>query len=76
MAKPTEEAEYYFYQAQGIFSQAMLREIGATALSSEFAGHVNAMQGLANLSVGLRATYLLLEEVKSLLQRQGGLPRP
>jgi hypothetical protein len=76
MSKPTEEAEYYFYQAQGIFSQAMLRETGATALSSEFAGHVNAMQGLAHLSVGLRATYLLLEEVRNLLQRQGGLPRP
>ncbi len=70
MTRPTEDAEHYFYQAQGIFSQAMLREAGASAMSSEFAGHVNAMQGLAHLSVGLRATYMLLEEVKSLLQRQ------
>ena len=70
MPRPTEDAAYYFFQAQGIFSQAMLRETGASAMSSEFAGHVNAMQGLVHLSVGLRATYMLLEEVKGLLQRQ------
>ncbi len=74
MPRPTEDATYYFFQAQGIFTQAMLREAGASAMSSEFAGHVNAMQGLVHLSVGLRATYMLLEEVKSLLERQGGRP--
>lgn len=76
LGKPTEDAERYFLQAQGVFSQAMLRESGLTAASSEFAGHVNAMQGLIHLSVGVRATYLLLEEVRNLLQRPGGFARP
>lgn len=75
LGRPTEDAERYFYQAQGVFSPAMLREAGDTAAASEFAGHVNAMQGLVHLSVGVRATYLLLEEVRNLLQRQGGSPR-
>lgn len=70
MGKPTEDAERFFNQAQGVFVRGMLDEKGATAMSSEFAGQINAMQGLVHLSVGLRATYLLLEEVKGLLSRQ------
>jgi hypothetical protein len=70
MGKPTEDAERFFDQAQGVLVRGMLDEKGATALSAEFAGQINAMQGLVHLSVRLRATCLLLEEVKSPLFRQ------
>lgn len=75
MSKPTEDAERFFRKAMGIFVQGQLGEKGVTSASTEFTGHVQAMQGLIHLSVGLRATYLLLEEVRNLLQRQGGSPR-
>lgn len=68
--KPTEEAEHYFFQAQGAFTRGMLSDRNDSITSGQLAGLVNAMQGLVSLSVGVRATYLLLEEVKALLQRQ------
>lgn len=75
MGRPTEDAEFHFKRAQGIFVRAMLDEKSATPAMSEFAGHINAMDGLVHLSVGLRAVYLLLEEVRNLLQRQAALAR-
>jgi hypothetical protein len=39
-------------------------------LGDQYAGLSNIAQGLANLAVGVRTTYMLLEEVKTLLRRQ------
>jgi hypothetical protein len=67
--KPTEVAEAKFYQAQGAFTRGMLGEHDLVT-GDLFAGLSNAMEGLVHLSTGVRATYMLLDEVKGLLQRQ------
>ena len=63
MARPTEDAERYFYQAQGAFTRGILNAQNDLTATDTFAGLSNMAQGLANLAVGLRATYILLEEV-------------
>jgi hypothetical protein len=73
MVTPTESAESLFKVANENFfsAQAHLRGskeregLGAIAL-----GLQQTAGGLRNLSVGVRATYILLEEVKRLLQQQ------
>jgi hypothetical protein len=73
MARPTELAESYFRQAQGSFTRGVLKGSAQSGDSVELqlaAGLVNAMEGLVHLSTGLRATYILLEEVKGLLQHR------
>ena len=69
MAGPTNEAERYFSQAQGVFTRGLLATKDSD-IRDEFAGLSNMAQGLANLAVGVRATHMLLDEVKTLLQRQ------
>jgi hypothetical protein len=68
---PTRLAESYFYQAQGAFTRGQLGATNDLTAGDNFAGLNNIAQGLANLAVGVRATYILLEEVKRLLERQG-----
>ena len=74
MAKPTELAESYFRQAQGSFTRGVLKGSEQSKDSVDLqvaAGLVNAMEGLVHLSTGVRATYILLEEVKGLRRHQG-----
>ena len=68
--RPTEEAEHYFFQAQGAFTRGLTADAIDSSAVAELAGLTNAMQGLVSLSKGVRATYMLLEEVKGLLHRQ------
>lgn len=68
--RPTELAESYFRQAQGSFTRGMLSEKNDSTTTSELAGLVNITEGLVHLSTGLRATYILLDEVKRLLEQQ------
>jgi hypothetical protein len=68
--RPTQEAEYAFNRAAGFF-------IGPTesATTGQMAYMLKEMaSGLAHLSRGLRATYILLEDVKQRLDQQGQLP--
>jgi hypothetical protein len=70
MAKPTENAEEYFDRAGGFFAHyAMAAQTGSDmALLSH--GLANISRGLQQLSIGLRATYNEVEEVKRLLRVQ------
>jgi hypothetical protein len=68
--RPTELAESYFRQAQGSLTRGMLSDKNDSTTTAELAGLVNLMEGLVHLSTGLRATYILLEEVKRLLEQQ------
>jgi hypothetical protein len=69
MAGPTNEAERFFTQAQNSFTRGLLASKDLD-VKDQLAGLSNIAQGLGNLAVGVRATYMLLEEVKALLQRQ------
>jgi hypothetical protein len=63
MARPTEEAERYFIQAQNATTRGILNAKNDPTAVDTFAALSNLAQGLANLAVGVRATYMLLEEV-------------
>jgi hypothetical protein len=67
---PTELAESYFRQAQGSLTRGMLSEKNDSITTAELAGLVNLAEGLVHLSTGVRATYILLEDVKRLLEQQ------
>jgi hypothetical protein len=67
MSRPTELAESYFRQAQGSLTRGMLSDKIDSTTTSELAGLVNIAEGLVHLSTGVRATYILLEEVQRLL---------
>ena len=67
MARPTDEAERYFYSAQGAFTRGILNTKNDLTATDTFAGLSNLAQGLAHLAVGLRATYMLLDEVNQKL---------
>jgi hypothetical protein len=69
MTGPTNEAERYFTQAQNSFTRGLLGTTNPD-VRDQVARLSNIAQGLGNLAVGVRATYLLLEEVKTLLERQ------
>ncbi len=70
MGKPTEDAEYFFENARVTLGRLLLKspaEADATYLAAALG---NMAWGLKHLSVGLRATYIELQEVKRLLQQQ------
>ena len=74
--KPTESAKIHFGMAQThsrLAHQISSKEAGNEAM---FKSHtviaINELaDGLSDLTTGLRATYLLLDEVKQLLVRRG-----
>ena len=68
MARPTDEAQTYFQLANRLFGHLVTSSSGDMAKLGTGLG--NLAQGLEKLSVGLRATYIELEEVKRLLQQQ------
>jgi hypothetical protein len=70
MTKPTEEAERLFYQAQGATSRGIVSIQNDPAALNILAALSNISQGLANLAVGVRATYILLEQVNRKLDQQ------
>ncbi|RFB79711.1 hypothetical protein [Methylovirgula sp. 4M-Z18] len=70
MSKPTEEAEYNFRNAQRSFTRGILNAGNDLNATDTFAGLQYIAEGLVNLATGLRATYLLLEEVNRKLDRQ------
>jgi len=74
MAKPTEDAESLFRTARTNFmTSAGKPEAGKDLKSFALSMGLEALaQGLIYLSVGLRATYIKLEEVEGLIRRQGG----
>ena len=74
MPKPTEMAEYNFRSAQSSLTRGILNTTDVTAMDT-FAGLQHIADGLVNLSVGLRATYMLLEEVNRKLDQQSLRPR-
>jgi hypothetical protein len=79
MARPTEQAQKWFENAQTIAARAerTLWKTPMTSSSHQSGIYDQAMalgnlaKGLGEIAVGLRATYILLEEVKNLLERQG-----
>ena len=62
MSKPTEDAEAQFRRAEVILAHAVLRHPPGEAALLGSVAHI--AEGLRHLSVGLRATYILLEQVK------------
>ena len=73
MASPTENAEVSFGAAEGNFGGAATRlQLGndKNALFLIAAGLQQQAGGLKDLSVGVRATYILLAEVKRLLEQR------
>ena len=75
MAKPTEDAEKFFQSAESNANFAIIR-LGAFPATADQLVQKELLQaiwsmavGLEHLSVGLRATYILLEEVKGLIKR-------
>ena len=83
MTRPTESAKTHFDYAVRTAKAAAVT-LGKNDLISPNEmqlgnyNHVAAVahmaKGLSDLSVGLRATYILLEEVKNLLERQRRQP--
>ena len=69
--RPTESAQAFFRLAQENFRQAAVKADVASPLLHEALGNLQLARGMSDLSVGLRATYMLLDEVKSMLKRQG-----
>ena len=70
MSRPTDDAASYFSMAQSRFKKAMSMAAtgGDTAEFNLAMGYLDMCTGLSNLNVGLRATYMLLEDVRSMLQ--------
>ena len=71
--RPTELAEFNFRNAQGSFTRGILNAVDDRNAADTFAGLQYVYEGLAQLAVGVRATYLLLEEVNRKLDLQGGV---
>jgi hypothetical protein len=71
MSRPTELAEYSFRNAQGSFTRGILNTKNDLTAGDTFAGLQYIAEGLGNLATGLRATYLLLEEVNRKLDQRG-----
>ena len=70
--RPTESAQIWFTSATHHYQQAIVydKDVHTPETYMSFAG-IDLAKGLKELSVGLRATYLLLEEVKRMLVEQG-----
>jgi hypothetical protein len=71
MSRPTEEAESYFAMGATRFKTAVnFTAKGGDSVEYNLAmGYLDMCTGLSKLNLGLRATYMLLEEVKTMLQR-------
>jgi hypothetical protein len=69
MTKPTEAAEDYFRRAQGACTRGILNAGSDLNAGDTFAALSNLCEGLVHLAVGVRATYLLVEEVQRKLNR-------
>jgi len=71
MGRPTEDAEAYFRMGATRFQSAVSSAAkGGDSMEYNLAmGYLDMCTGLSKLNVGLRATYMLLEEVKTMLQR-------
>ncbi len=77
MSRPTENAKFNFDQADTFIAQAGLKLKAVKPPAGDEARHEAELdmwrglwltnKGLIDLSTGLRATYILLEEVKRLL---------
>ena len=67
---PTEVAESYFRNAQSSFTRGILNAGSDRNAADTFAGLQYICEGLVNLSIGVRATYLLLAEVNRKLDQQ------
>lgn len=63
MATPTQAAEDYFRRSQNSFTRGIVAT-KSTDMADIYAGLTNMAEGLADLAVGVRATYILLDEVK------------
>jgi hypothetical protein len=74
MEKPTQIAEEKFRRAQSSITQAVLLT-NDPGVTYQLAGLSHLSEGLLNLSIGVRATYILLEQVKGMLERQGQVRR-
>jgi hypothetical protein len=77
MARPTEQASYFFKKAYNFADQAgayyqVTRQGGSDEMGNRYlsAAVRELANGLEHLSDGLRATYMLLEEVKNGAQRR------
>jgi hypothetical protein len=69
--RPTEEAGVFFGQAtSSAFSAGAFADKNDRAMQYEAKALNQIANGLEALSRGMRATYILLEEVKKLLERQ------
>ena len=78
MTRPTEQAAFYFKGSERVASTVMIwldgqdpspKQVKETV--QRLAGSIYYMaKGLAELSTAIRATYVLLEEVKAMQQRK------
>ena len=73
MSRPTQDAEAFYNTATQYASLAEQAAYGTTDKTGGLlAMAVNHLaKGLQRTNTGLRATYMLLEEIKNSLQRQG-----
>jgi len=71
MSRPTEDAEAKFQQARVVLGHSILKIPADSENVAQNGALINIAEGLIHLSVGLRATYILLEDVKRLLQQKG-----
>jgi hypothetical protein len=73
MARPTEEAAGFLDLAAQNASLAEQTAYGTTNHTGGMLARAvyNLAKGLQHTNTGLRATYMLLEEIKTLLQRPG-----
>jgi len=73
VSTPTQEAERYFNFATMWLNKIVMAGIeGKSAAGHPYdmaMGVTNVAYGLANLSIGLRATYMKLEEIERLLKQ-------
>jgi len=69
--RPTESAEYEFRMAEQLYAKAVTNAASRVDKETleQMLANTNMARGMRNLAVGLRATYMLLEEVKGLLNR-------
>ena len=72
MAKPTEDAEIWFRHADQTGALIMFPHDMSEANRNAYVGEClhDLGKGLGHLAVGLRATYMLLEEVNRKLDQQ------
>ena len=70
MSKPTENAQMRFQRASQILANSILQTPAESPTIASNGALIEIAYGLMELSVGLRATYILLEDVKQSLHRR------